>query len=249
MPRGLPPTTPATPQFRTLPAGSMLWRVGRTPPPGAVRGARVFNRPRASGTTADDPRWGGRFDPPAQDGGFCYASLDELSAISEVLLRDLGWDGRRRYLPRRAVEGRCLMVLETRRPLTLITLTDLEDLAAVRQDTWLIHAEPSEFALTQKWGRWMRAAAVPDGGEAGQAVTRHGRLPGRAAGFIWPSKRNPGGRTLVLFKGVCGPGLIRSAFERPLDSGPGLDWLERRLRTLQTGFRRPDKPAAPLGET
>jgi len=138
-----------------------------------------------------------------------------------VLLRDVGFSARQRYLLAAAVAGRRLSLLETRAPLWLVSLTDAADLAAAWQDSWLIHAESGDYRMTRRWAHWLRDSVAPDG-----------RPP---AGLMWPAKREPGGRAVVLFGDRCGGDVVCSAFgERPLDDVPGREWLNRRLELLRT---------------
>ena len=113
-----------------------------------------------------DPDSGGRFDPtPECPYPYCYAAFDDLTAICEVLLRDVSFTGPTRFLMRRYVKDLQLMILETRRPLWLVSLLDAADLAAAGQDSWLIHAESTEsYKLTREWAHWLRESETPDGG-------------------------------------------------------------------------------------
>jgi len=146
------------------------------------------------------------------------------------MLRDVGFDAPLRYLPQREVAGRSLALLETTRPLCLVSLLEAADLAAVRQDTWLIHAEPAHYPMTQRWGQWLR-----DSAGLGAA--------GPPAGILYPSQRQPTGRVVVLFGDRCAGAVVHSAFgARRLDDG-GLGWLNRRLSLLNTRVR--PQPVAP----
>jgi hypothetical protein len=232
MPRDKPPRhDQPTPHFTLLPAGKLLWRVGRRTGPDG-RSAPLFRSAAPDGA----PRsvvWGGRFDAGPDEGGFCYAAEDELSALSETLLRDVSWDTSDRQLPHTALADRHLMLLETLRPLWLISLMTLEELAAVRQDTWLIHAEPADYDLTQQWSRWFRRAQPPMPAgrpEASQA-------PACTAGLIWPSKRNPGGRAILLYQDACENWVVPAGFVRPLDDAPGRSWVGMRMRALHTAIQ------------
>jgi hypothetical protein len=220
MPVGLPPKgVPPSPRYLSLPAGSFLWRV-------TGRGAPLFSRPNAG--PEDSPRWGGRFDPTAEHPDrYCYAALDDLTALCESLLRDVGFDAPRRYLPRESVTGRSLVLVETLRPLCMVSLLEAADLAAAWQDTWLVHAESVDYPKTQLWGQWLRSSMGPDGA-------------GPPAGIIWPSKRQPTGRVVAFFGDHCERAVVRSAFgERRLDDDAGLAWLDRRLALLNTQLGPP----------
>lgn len=180
MPSDLPPkgVTPS-PRFVDLPAGSFLWRVTRQPRPAA--GGPVSPFRTLPDPAAYDPRKSGRFDStPECPYPYCYAALDDLTALCEVLLRDVGFSAPTRYLPRAEVAGRWLALLETRARLWLVSLADAPDLAAACQDSWLIHTESPDYRMTQRWAHWLRDSPAPDG--------RH------PAGLMWPAKRQPGGR-------------------------------------------------------
>jgi hypothetical protein len=216
MPAGIPPKgVAAEPRFFPLPAGSMLWTVATTTSSTPFREAPT--EPEMQGA-----RWGGRFDPtPDCPYPYCYAALDDLTALCEVLLRDVRMDAPPRYLPRQAVAGRALAVLETVRELWLVSLLDGPDLAAARQDAWLVHAEARDFPRTQLWAHWLRDSSAPDGAAP--------------AGIVWPSRRQPSGRAVLLFGDRCADGVIRSPFgERRLDDEAGQAWVNRRLGQLRT---------------
>ncbi len=168
----------------------------------------------------------GRFDPtPACTYSYCYAAFDDLTAICEALLRDVSFTGQTRYLAKRYVKDRQLVILETRRPLQLVSLMCAADLAAAGQDSWLIHAESREgYDLTRQWGHWLRGSKTADGADVD--------------GLVWPAKREPAGRAVVLFGDRCADDVVYSPFGvRPLDIGEGREWLDRRLKLLFTKVR------------
>lgn len=212
-PKGLTPQ----PRFRELASGSFLWRVAKDT-------SNPFRTP-----PADPSAWSevasGRFGPsPECSYPYCYAALDDLTAISETMLRDVGFGGALRYLPSASISGRRLALLETRAPLWLVSLADASGLAAAGQDSWLIHAESSDYRVTRRWAHWLRDSTAPDG---------HG-----PAGLIWPSKRYPGGEAVLLFGDRCADAVAWSGFgERRLDDRAGLDWLNLRLSLLRTRIR------------
>jgi hypothetical protein len=220
MPSDSPPKDePAQPRFLELPAGSFLWRVS-----GKTSGSPFMELP--SDPDVYDPRRSGRFDPtPECQYSYCYAAFDDLTAICEVLLRDVGFDASLRYLPKREVAGRRLGIVETLQSLWLIRLLDAADLAAARQDSWLVHTDQANYRLTRRWAHWLRDSQAPDGGQP--------------AGIVWPSKRQPSGRAVLLFGDRCADAVIWSSFgERRLDDDEGLAWLNRRLFLLRTKVRR-----------
>lgn len=230
MPADIPPKgVIPSPRFRELPAGSLLWRVTKEP----ADSARALFRPPPADAAASSDGAGGRFGPAAECAyPYCYAALDDLTAISEVLLRDVGFGGPLRYLPADAVTGRRLALLETLAPLWLVSLTDAAGLAAAGQDSWLIHAEQGYYRITQRWAHWLRDSTAPDG-----------RGP---AGLVWPSKRQPGGEAVLLFGDRCADAVAWSGFgERRLDDDTGLSWLNLRLALLRTRVRGLRGPAVP----
>jgi RES domain len=217
MPSDIPPKgVEPQPRYLGLPAGSFLWRVTKPPP----APARSPFRELPEDPRLYDPRWGGRFDPtPECPYPYCYAAFDDLTALCEVLLRDVAFKSPLRYLPRRDVAGRQLAILETLKPLWLVSLLDAADLAAVCQDSWLVHSE--DYRMTRRWGHWLRDTRGPDGDHP--------------AGIVWPSKRQPGGRAVLLFGDRCRDAVIRSPFgERRLDDPAGVSWLNLRLSLLRT---------------
>jgi len=220
MPPGVPPSgVRAEPHYFALPAGSLLWRIER---PNRA-GERPLFRDRPAGVNPEGLMQGRRWDPAGDIRyGYLYAALDDLTALCETLLRDIPYDAPLRYLPLGAVENRSLVALETTRPLQLISLLEAADLAAVWQDTWLVHAEPRDYWVTQLWAHWLRQAETAD---------RSG-----PDGVVWPSKRQPTGRAVMLFEDRASDAVIRSPLgERKLDeTGYGLRWLNARLRLLNT---------------
>lgn len=208
----------------TLASGALLWR---TTSRRALERAALFNTRLAPGDTPGDADSGlreltapfGRFDATADDPfGYCYAALDDLTALAETLLRDVCFAGRVRAIPLKEVVGRSVAVYETLRPLSFVALTTSAELARARQDPWLVQAEPDAYALTRRWGHWLRRSAP------------------QAHGFTWPSRRNPGGRCVVLFDDRGGGDRVslKPVMTRDLDGGGGLEWLNRRLEDLNT---------------
>lgn len=235
MPAGAPPKDgQAQPRYQEVPAGTLLWRVtgvadGQSPRPEPS----LFRAP-VRDVEDDSLHWGGRFDPtPDCPFPYCYAAFDDLTALCEVLLRDVPFNSPQRYLPASAVAGRSLVLLETLRPLRLVSLLAAADLAAARQDTWLVHTDHTNYPVTRLWAHWLR-----DGEDAaGQ---------GPPAGLVWPSKRHPSGQAVLLFGDRCGDAVTYSPFgARPLDDEAGRDWLNRRLSLLRTRVNPPrTRPAA-----
>lgn len=218
----MPPVEPPRPyltQLRhiSLSAGHLLWRV--TP----MQYLDDLFRTDVVDTKADG-QTGGRFDPtPECLYPYTYVALDPLTAIAETLLRNAEYQAGGQLLPRAKYRERAVSVLEPTRALSLVTLSDLQDLAAARQDTWLVHADAEQYPLTRRWGHWFRECSE------------------RADGLIWPSKRNPHGRAILLFGDPdrCGTALRRAPFgHRRLDTADGEQWLAGLLKPLYTYLKR-----------
>jgi hypothetical protein len=207
------------PRLHVVPAGSVLWRVTREPDPTteSPTGVPLFQRCDAE-PSRSHPSRGGRFDPcPRHEYGYCYVALDDFTALAETLLRDAVFDGEIRALTAEEIRDRRLILLEARRELQLISLVTLQDLAAAQQDTWLVHAGQDQYRFTRCWGHWLRDGAPS------------------ADGIIWPSKRNPDGRAVVLFQDRCDKVIALSGLGfRRLDDAASLDWLNDRLSLVQT---------------
>ncbi|WP_222625235.1 RES family NAD+ phosphorylase [Streptomyces buecherae] len=161
---------------------------------------------------------GGRFDSTACDRyGYLYAGLGAATAVCEALLRGIPFDsaGGPRLLPRVAVAGRNLSTLRLATDVTLVSLTTAEDLAAVHQDSWLVQTEAHEYPYTRDWAHWIRRHTAP-----------------WAQGLLWPSKREPGDRTVVLFEDRCPPNVLEAADTDPVDFGTpdGEAWLNSVLQ-------------------
>ena len=173
-----PPHYDGTPNRYLLGRGTCLWRVH-----GRKYGARAFK-----GLPSDSLYGGGRFDATGADSyPFCYAALDETTALAEILLRDRPFDeAGYRTLPRAAVEGRQISGLTLTGDLELVSLISGQDLATVAQDEWLVTVKGHvEYARTRDWGHWLRKEAP------------------WAHGLIWPSLRDRGGLAIILFGDRC----------------------------------------------
>ena len=225
-----PPPVDATasPRLRTIPAGTPLWHVTREigHDPGAV--ASPFRRPdRSLADSSGVPDAGGRFDlRPEQGFSACTAALDDVTALAEVLLRDTEAGTGVRPVLAASLRGRGLEVLEAQRSLTLISLVSAEDLAAAWQDTWLIHTGPGDYAVTRRWGHWLRRCAPA------------------ADGLAWRSRHQPDGVNVLLFEDRCAGGLVPSPLgRRRLDDPAALGWLNQRLALLRTYAVPPDTEA------
>lgn len=197
-------------RFR-LPAGTRLVRIHS-----AGFGATDFNP-----TVARSDLSGGRFDStPADPYPFLYAALDEHTAVSETLLRDVPFDRRgARALPRIRLTGLRIDWVRTTADLDLVDLRSGRALAAVGQDAWLTTAPAARYALTRRWAVAIRAWAA------------------WSAGLIWRSGREPDGISLVLFGDRTPDGSLEAAnIEAPLPpdsrdlrSGAGERYVEQLL--------------------
>ncbi|HZF52988.1 MAG TPA: RES family NAD+ phosphorylase [Polyangiaceae bacterium] len=171
MPKASPPTVcPGVPVLREIPAGTQLWRVHS-----ARFGAAAFNP-----TAASDPFRGGRFDSRDGSYAYLYAAESKEAAVAEVLVRDIPVDGRDRFLPLVALEGRCLSRVEVTAALRVVSLCAPE-WGHVGQDAWLTKCDSAEYALTRAWADAIRAW-VPE-----------------AAGFVWRSKRDENWLVYIFF--------------------------------------------------
>lgn len=204
MPNYRPPAMlPGTPTRVTLPAGTPVYRVHAS-----HRSATAFN-PVPSHAFYD----GGRFDStPYQAYGFLYVGFGVGAAVSEVLLRSIPFaaDGGTRLVPRATVEGRSLSFLRLTVDLEMVSLMSGADLAAVGQDSWLVHTECSEYPQTRDWGHWIREQTKP-----------------WAQGFVWPSKREPADRVAILFEDRCDTAPLEPTGVAPVDfdTAEGERWL------------------------
>lgn len=219
MPPVPPPSSPVAPHRAVLPADTVLWRVHRQ-----TRPVMAFN------PVAVDPLFGGgRFDATSADSyPYLYAAPEVETALLETLVRGIPFDEKgRRHIRRVAIKGMRVSALRPGRDLTLVALRTHVDLAAVCQDEWLVHADPDSYPQTRHWAHWLRAQAP------------------WADGFVWPSRRDLGRESVILFGDRCAAGELRevpgSAVD--LDDRDGADWLNRRLDPYNIRLRPPPRPA------
>jgi RES domain len=148
---------------------------------------RVHDRkyhPGAFNATPEHIHFGGtRFGGTALDRyPVLYAATEPESALLETLLHDISFaGGLERTVPRPLVEKYLLSTLKLTKPVKLVSLLDAKALSAVATDSWLIHSERPSYPRTRWWSQWIR------------------ENNDWAKGLIWPSKRNVGGKCLVLF--------------------------------------------------
>jgi hypothetical protein len=172
-----PPDFDGEPHSHLLAAGTVLSRVHS-----AQFDVCAFN------PTLADAHWGGgRFDATANDPySYLYAAGDDATAVIESLLRDHPADDRgARLLPRIAAHERRISWLRPTVNLQLVSLLSGADLAAVAQDTWLVHARADEYGKTRRWAHAIRSWAP------------------WAQGFVWSSRFNPQGVAYILFGDRC----------------------------------------------
>jgi len=166
-----------TPKRLSLPSGTRLTR---------VHSAR-FAVTEFNPTLARNLMTGGRFDAtPADEYAFLYAAGDDMTAVSEALLRDLPMDERgARLLPRVRLADLRISWLVTSVDIKVVTLRSGQDLASVGQDAWLTVAPAAEYPVTRRWASAIR-----------------GWTPW-AAGLTWRSLREPAGLAFVFFSDRC----------------------------------------------
>jgi hypothetical protein len=216
-----PVSTKVSPHWATLPADTVLWRVHDQKWP-----VTAFK------PIAADPWFGGgRFDATSTDDSpnpdsypYLYAAPEQQTALLETLVRSIPFDQKGRRLIRRAtVRVTRLAAFQPARDLLLVALRTHTDLAAVCQDEWLVQADPPDYPQTRRWAHWLR----------GQAPS--------ADGFIWPSRRDLGRDSLILFGDRCDERLLRevpgSSIE--LDDADGARWLNKCLDEYRISIRLP----------
>ncbi|WP_405388510.1 RES family NAD+ phosphorylase [Streptomyces sp. NBC_01102] len=204
MPKYPPPEAmPDQPHRVTLTAGTPVHRVHST-----HRDAIGFNSEPAHAFY-----YGGRFDStPYEKYGYLYVGFSVGAAVCEVLLRSIPFDsdGGTRLLPRASFERRSLSFLRLATDVDVVSLMSGRDLAAVAQDSWLVHTEGADYPQTRDWGHWIRRETAP-----------------WAQGFVWPSKREPADRVAVLFQDRCGEPALEATGAPRIDFGTedGERWL------------------------
>ncbi|MBE1537049.1 RES family NAD+ phosphorylase [Actinomadura algeriensis] len=216
MPLRPPPSTARVrPARAPLPAGTALWRVHH-----GTRSADTFNP-----VPADGQFGGGRFDATRDDPyPFLYVGFRPETALLEALVRSVPFNERGvRHLRRAALAGLVVSSLRTTADLTLVSLRDSADLAAACQDEWLVTADPPDYPQTRRWGHWLRERA--DWGQ----------------GLLWPSRRDLGNPTAVLFGDRTPAGTLKPGDEPPvrLDDAVGAAWLNARLDPFRVRVRPP----------
>ncbi len=200
------------PNRHVIPAGTELWRVHHS-----TYAPDQFN-PRLADIHFD----GGRFEGTVLDPYHSlYLADTALTALAESVLRSRPFERphSKRTIPYRTVWQRSLSALRTRYELTLVSLVDGKDLAAVCQDSTLLEDE-SNYARSRRWSSEIRAQA-PD-----------------AMGLMWESRRNRSQFAMVLFHDRCEHG----------DGGPLQALADRGIPDLgsQEGRKRANEILEPL---
>ena len=182
-----PPRYAGEPSRFLLPAGTKLTRLHSS----------TFAVTQFNPTLALDDLQGGRFDATPEDGyAFLYAAEDDLTAVSEELLRDLPADEYgARLLPRARLSELSISWLRATADLELVSLRSGQDLAAVGQDAWLTASPAADYAITRRWASAIRGWAP------------------RACGLTWRSHREPEGFAYVFFADRCPEGCFEEVTE------------------------------------
>jgi RES domain len=203
VPAAVPGDCPGTANVRTIGAGTTLWRLHSR-----------HRAPDSFNTSVNDAHLGGGRFSSTEAGRFpyLYVSFAADTALAERLLRDLPFDGGKRLIPRAAVIGRRVSMMELSAPVRLLSLVTAVDLARVCQDEWLVHTGPRDYGLTRRWAHWLRETHP------------------WAQGLLWQSKRDLPRLTAMLFGDRC-PGAVRPlpAQHHDLDDQAGTRWLNERL--------------------
>lgn len=226
MPLAPPPVTAtASPVRVPLPAGTRLWRVHKQSHSGID-----FNP-----VMSDALFGGGRFDSTSSDPyPYLYAAPEQQTALLETLARAIPFDeSGERWMRRAAIGGYRISALEPAGDLALVSLLTTPHLVAACQDEWLVQAPQAEYPQTRHWGHWLRSQAP------------------WAQGFAWPSRRNIGCTSFVLFGDRHLDGVLRSVpgTALDLDDAAGASWLNDQLRPYRISVRppSPQRPAAGRG--
>ncbi|MFD6425403.1 RES family NAD+ phosphorylase [Streptomyces sp. NPDC060198] len=205
-------------RLTVLPAGSRIWRCHSEP-----YGVADFN-PRP----AHEFFKGSRFDSTERDPySYLYAAQDPVTALAEVLLRSVEFDGPLavRQIPWAQASRYSVSAVRTTQDVVLVDLTTAEGLAAVWQDGWLVDCEPGEYGKTRYWARLIREHTAS------------------AQGLLWPSKRCRPRTALQFFGDRCGSGLLPPTPEESyrLDSTTDLKEVNSLLSPLRAVISVPEE--------
>ncbi|MCX5393762.1 RES family NAD+ phosphorylase [Streptomyces sp. NBC_00094] len=205
------------PNLKTIPAGTELWRVHKS----------TYRAGQFNPKLADIHFFGGRFEgTPLDPYHSLYVADSGLTAVAESMLRSVAWNGTMREIPYAVAHGRSLSVLRTTCDLTVVSLIEEKDLAAVRRTADLLDDERS-YATARRWASEIRAQA-PD-----------------ALGLVWQSRRNRPQEAMVLFHdrfdALPGPALevLPGRGIADLGSPEGLEEVNRLLDPLSARVSQP----------
>ncbi|MEU9700503.1 RES family NAD+ phosphorylase [Streptomyces sp. NPDC047981] len=205
------------PNFKVIPAGTELWRVHKS----------KYRPHQFNPLLADIHFDGGRFEgTPLDPYHSLYVADSALTAVAESMLRSVAWNGTKRTIPYAAAHGRSLSVLRTTCELTVVSLIEEKDLAAVRRTADLLDDERS-YAKARRWASEIRAQAP------------------EAMGLVWQSRRNRPENSYVLFHdrfAGCHCGALEVVPERgfaDLGSPEGIEEVNRLLDPLAAEVSKP----------
>jgi hypothetical protein len=100
----------------------------------------------------------------------------------------------------------------------------------VHQDGWLLQTEARDYGKTRRWGNWLYKEV------------------GWAQGFVWPSRQDIGGRSLLVFGDRAMESLVEvPGSGRDLDDPDGMRWLDDRLRPFGLEVLPPPPGGSPPG--
>ncbi|NYV77370.1 RES family NAD+ phosphorylase [Streptomyces sp. UH6] len=137
------------PVLTVLPAGTLVWRCHSE-----EYGPVEFNP-----NPAHLYFKGNRFDATERDPyPYLYAALEPLTALAEVFLRSVEFDGPGavRRIPWAQASRYLLTAVRTTADVRLVDLTTAEGLATVWQDEWLVDCEHREYDKTRYWVQVIR---------------------------------------------------------------------------------------------
>jgi hypothetical protein len=203
-----PPAAPQVPATETLPSGTTLYRVHRSP-----HKVSEFN------PTPAPPYAGGRFDSPGGKYAQLYAGQSEAAAIAETLLRSLPSNAKGRYLPKARLKDRVLSELRTTSDLELVRLHG-DGLLRIGAAPGLTKCEARDYPYTRHWAEAIRTWAPT------------------ACGFVWRSRHHDDLLSYVFFSDRTPSGAFLDGPGDRIDSGPGLVSLRKMLLPYRIAISR-----------
>lgn len=203
----------------SLPAGAILTRIHSI-----SFGAEQFNPTLIE--EGDKTEDSGRFNStPADPYAYLYAADNDETAVSEMLLRDVGTGNR--MLVRKKIRNLRISWIRAKTDLMLVDLTTGIALGAIGADTRLTTVRSGEYYMTQKWSIAIRKWAD------------------WAQGLVWTSLREPAGLAYVFFDDRCpteafGPAPSDSLpipeDDRDLADGAGHEYVNGILERYRVGL-------------